>query len=55
MVYLYMLISLIVFNVVVFILSLFNIHIIKGDETVYILLVLIIGILLHNSENKKNK
>lgn len=55
MVYLYMLVSLIVFYLVVFILSLFNIHIIKGDETTYILLVLIIGILLHNSENKKNK
>lgn len=55
MVYLYMLVGLIVFYVVVFILSLFNIHIIKGDETIYILLVLIIGILLYNSENKKEK
>lgn len=53
MVYLYMFISLIVFYVVVFILSLFTIHVIKGDETTYILLVLIIGILLHNSETKK--
>ncbi|MGW8956046.1 hypothetical protein [Paenibacillus sp. NPDC055715] len=58
MVHLYMLVSLIMFYVLVFILSLFNIHIIKGDELIYILLVMIIGILIYIAETldeKKNE
>ncbi|MGM1020162.1 MAG: hypothetical protein ACQEXV_06350 [Bacillota bacterium] len=58
MLYLYMIVSLIVFYVLVFILSLFNIHIIKGDELIYILLVMIIGILIYIAETldeKKNE
>lgn len=55
MVYLYMFVSLIVFYVLVFILSLFNIHVIKGDEQISILLVMIIGILIYIAETLDEK
>jgi len=55
MVYLYMFLSIVVFYAVGFVLSLFNINVIAGDETIYILLVLIIGVLVYIAETLNEK
>ncbi len=55
MVYLYMFLSIVIFYVVGFILSLFNMHVIVGDETIYLLLVIIIGVLVYIAETLDEK